>query len=85
MRVGTNNIGNYFPQRTRNVSNVAQKTNIQKTTKTLSVEQAITSKEKALFAKMYPQQKEEIMEYHYYQRNGSMAGVTVGSLFDRRG
>jgi len=85
MRVGTNTIGNYFPQRTRNISNIAQKANIQKTTKTLSVEETITSKEKALFAKLYPEQREEIMEYHYYQKNGAMAGVTLGSLFDRRG
>jgi hypothetical protein len=85
MRVNTNTIGNYFPQRTRNVSNVTRADNIQKTTKPQSLNQAISEKEKELFAKMYPQKKEEIMEYHYYQKNGVMSGVTVGSLLDRRG
>jgi hypothetical protein len=85
MRVNTNTIGNYFPQRTRNISNVTRTDNIQKTTKPQSLKQAISVKEKELFAKMYPQQREEIMEYHYYQKNGTMSGVTVGSLVDRRG
>ncbi len=85
MRVNTNSIGNYFPQRTRNVSNVARQANIQKTTTKNTIEQPISAKEKEMFVKMYPQQKSEIMEYHYYQKNGVMSGVTVGSLLDRRG
>ena len=85
MRVNTNSIGNYFPQRTRNVSNVARQANIQKTTTKNTIEQPISAKEKEMFVKMYPQQKSEIMDYHYYQKNGVMSGVTVGSLLDRRG
>ena len=80
MRVNTNSIGNYLPQQTRNVSNVARQERVQKT-----ISQPISVKEKEMFAKMYPQQKSEIMEYHYYQKNGKMSGVTVGSLLDRRG
>jgi len=85
MRVNTNSIGNYFPQRTRNVPNVARQENIQKTSTKNTIEQPISAKEKEMFVKMYPQQKSEIMEYHYYQKNGVMSGVTVGSLLDRRG
>ncbi len=90
MRVNTNTVGNYFPQRTRNISNVTRTDNIKKSIEinkieTKSTEQAISVKEKELFAKMYPKQKEEIMEYHYYNKNGAMSGVTVGSLLDRRG
>lgn len=85
MRVNTNTIGNYFPQRTRNVSNVTRTDNIQKMAETKSTEHAISVKEKELFAKMYPQQREEIMEYHYYNKKGTMSGITVGSLLDRRG
>lgn len=85
MRINTNSIGNYFTQQTRNVANVARSENIQKTTATKNSTQLISVKEKQMFAKMYPEQKLEIMEYHYYQKNGKMSGVTVGSLLDRRG
>ncbi len=85
MRVTTNSIGNYFPQLTKKVTNVSAKANVQKTSSNNSVEQILSQKEKEMFVKMYPQQKSEIMEYHYYQKNGVMSGVTVGSLFDRRG
>jgi hypothetical protein len=85
MRVTTNSIGNYFPQLTRKVANVAPKENVQKATQTESTQQLLSRKEKEMFVKMYPQQKSEIMEYHYYQKNGVMSGVTVGSLLDRRG
>jgi len=85
MRVTTNSIGNYFPQQTRNVANVSRSENVAKTTAKNSIEQPISNKEKEMFVKMYPKQKSEIMEYHYYQKNGVMSGVTVGSLLDRRG
>ena len=85
MRINTNSVGNYFQQQTRNISNVARQESVQKTTTKKLVEQPISGKEKEMFAKMYPQQKSEIMEYHYYQKNGVMSGVTVGSLLDRRG
>ena len=85
MRVTTNSIGNYFPQLTRKITNVAPKESVQKTSQTESTQQLLSQKEKEMFVKMYPQQKSEIMEYHYYQKNGVMSGVTVGSLLDRRG
>ena len=85
MRINTNSIGNYFTQQTRNSSNVARSENIQKTTSTKNIAQPISVKEKQMFAKMYPEKKSEIMDYHYYQKNGKMSGVTIGSLLDRRG
>jgi len=85
MTVNTNSIGNYLARQPRNISNVARKENIQKTDQTNSNEQLISNKEKEMFVKMYPQQKTEIMQYHYYQKNGVMSGVSVGSLIDRRG
>lgn len=79
MRIDTNTIGNYSsymkPVQMRPKMETA-----------VSVEPAkVTSEEKKYFANMYPENKAEIMDYHYYQRNGKMSGVSVGSLFDRRG
>ncbi len=85
MRINTNSIGNYFTQQTRSLSNVARSESIKKTEVTKTLSQPISVKEKQMFAKMYPEKKSEIMDYHYYQRNGKMSGVTVGSLLDRRG
>ena len=85
MTINTNSIGNYSPRQIRNVSNVVKSENVQKTKELTKNEQLISTKEKEMFAKMYPQQKSEIMQYHYYQKNGVMSGVTVGSLVDRRG
>ena len=45
---------------------------------------AISTEEKAFFINMYPEQKTEIQDYHFYQRSGKMSGVSVGSMFDRR-
>lgn len=45
----------------------------------------ITEQEKKYFAKLYPENKEELMNYHYYEKNGKLSGVKVGSLFDRKG
>lgn len=85
MIINTNSIGNYVARQARSISNVAQKESIPKTTQTSSTESLISAKEKEMFVKMYPDQKSEIMQYHYYQKNGVMSGVTLGSLLDRRG
>jgi hypothetical protein len=45
----------------------------------------ITKEEKNFFAQMYPEKKNEIVDYHYYQKSGQMSGVTLGSLFDKKG
>ncbi len=81
MRITTNPIGNYAPARVANkpAPQPAQQT------KAVSTETNISDKEKQFFANMYPDNKSEIMKYHFYQKNGRMSGVAVGSLFDRRG
>ena len=45
----------------------------------------ISQDEKNFFINKYPEQKSEIIDYHFYQKNGDMSGVKVGSLFDKRG
>jgi hypothetical protein len=45
----------------------------------------ISDEEKSFFAKMYPLNQNEIMDYHYYQRTGKPSGLVLGSLFDKKG
>ncbi len=79
MKIATNPIGNYSP--------VYKKAAIVKANNQTKVEESktITSNEKAFFSKMYPNNKEQIMEHHFYMKDGNMKGVAIGSLFDRRG
>lgn len=82
MRIDTNSIGNYSaylkPVQARPKVENAVAVEPTKVTN-------VTNEEKNFFVKMYPENRTEIMDYHFYQRNGKMAGVSVGSLFDRRG
>ena len=45
----------------------------------------ITEEEKQFFSGIYPDKKEAIMDYHFYQKDGRMSGVSLGTLIDRRG
>lgn len=81
MKISTNSIGNYKPV-------IAQRNNqVNKTqeTKKIKLDAKITNDEKTFFKKLYPQQEEEINKYHFYNKNGTKNGVSLGSLFDRRG
>jgi hypothetical protein len=81
MKISTNNIGNYSinqVQRTAQQKPVQQK-NIQQTKTELSAD------EKNFFIDRYPQKKDEIIDYHFYQKSGSMSGVKIGHLFDKKG
>lgn len=49
------------------------------------VAEKITKEEKEFFTELYPEKKNEIIDYHFYQKSGKLSGVTKGSLFDRRG
>lgn len=49
------------------------------------VQSHLTEQEKNYFAGLYPEKKDEIVNYHYYEKSGKMSGVKVGSLFDKRG
>lgn len=45
----------------------------------------ITDEEKKFFAEMYPEKKNEIINYQFYQRNGKVLSVAIGSTFDKKG
>jgi hypothetical protein len=80
MLISTNSIGNYAPRiQPKAASTLPQ---IDEAGKTF---EKINNDEKQFFAELYPEQKTEIFDYHFYQRSGKMAGVSVGSNIDRRG
>ena len=83
MKINANAIGNYSPYNIK-VNNVKPKQNISETNETKKTD-LISNEEKKFFTKIYPENKSEIMDYHYYKPSGRMSGVSVGSLFDRRG
>lgn len=76
MKVETNNIGNYSLGKLQNNSAKIGKA---------KTDDLITSDERRFFIDKYPQNKDEIVDYHFYKKNGGMSGVKVGSLFDKRG
>lgn len=79
MKISTNPVGNYTRPSMRTTESV-KKQEVQNSTAV-----KVTPDEKNFFAKLYPENKTEIMDYHYYGREGKMAGVSLGSLFDKRG
>ena len=81
MKIVTNAIGNYSPSNIKSTNNVIS---AQKSSETKDSSK-ITKEEKDFFKKLYPENKQEIIDYHFYQKSGKMAGVTVGSLIDKRG
>ncbi len=92
MKIVNNNAGNYSPLRNRTIDNSLNQLNkttssSQKIDKAQSTNKPdlITAKEKNFFVNKYPNKKDEIMDYHFYKRNGKMAGVKIGSLIDKRG
>ncbi|MGE5400391.1 MAG: hypothetical protein ACM3S2_08300 [Ignavibacteriales bacterium] len=81
--ISTNNIGNYGPGY---VKSVRQKPNVGETQQTaMPKNEKITNEEKNFFVNLYPESRKEIADYHFYQKSGKMSGVSVGSLFDKRG
>ena len=81
MKISTNNIGNYSINHIQKAvqQKAAQQKNILQKNTDLSAD------EKNFFIDRYPQKKDEIIDYHFYQKGGSMSGVKVGHLFDKRG
>lgn len=75
MKIAENIIGNYNLVRTAMINQSPK----------IVTENAVTKEEKAFFSSLYPGNKETIMDYHFYQRSGKLSGVSVGSIFDRRG
>jgi hypothetical protein len=89
MRIDMNPIGNYSPISVRNVNNNT-KTNAvtpkETTQKAVQAKQGtLTPEEKTFFANLYPENKSEVVDYHFYEKSGKLSGVKIGSLIDRRG
>ena len=80
MKISTNSFGNYNPIRANQTVNI-NKVEPQKNNDSLKV----TSEEKKFFTNMYPENKEQIDGYHFYNKDGDKKGVSLGSLFDKRG
>lgn len=89
MKITTNMIGNYSPQMISNPVKHAKQSGmegkIENKPAVKTQQNSLTSDEKNFFMDLYPQNKSEIIDYHFYQRSGKMSGVKVGSLFDKRG
>lgn len=81
MKISTNNIGNYVPRYVPEIQSKPQPTAVQAEAKA----EKITPDEKNFFIDLYPQNKTEIADYHFYQKSGKMSGLSLGSLFDKRG
>lgn len=79
MKISTNPVGNY----TRPMMRITPPVQKQETPTNSPVK--VTTDEKDFFAKLYPENKNEIIDYHFYGREGKMNGVSIGSLFDKRG
>ncbi len=80
MKISTNNIGNYsINSHAVTAQKAVQKKTVEKKNEDLSTE------EKRFFIDRYPQKKTEIIDYHFYQKSGTMSGVKVGQLFDKKG
>lgn len=80
MSLNFNSIGNYG---SRSINEQPKKVNIRKPEP--QTEAKIEKDEKIFFAKLYPDRKNEIMNYSFYERTGKMSGVSVGNNFDKRG
>ena len=86
MKISTNNIGNYsinHIQKAVQQKAIEQKSAEQKPVQPKNTD--LSADEKRFFIDRYPQKKDEIIDYHFYQKGGSMSGVKVGHLFDKKG
>jgi hypothetical protein len=83
MRITANTIGNYTPAY---ISNNKQLTESIDTSDQVNTQDTkINDEEKSFLINLYPENKNEIVDYYCYQRTGKMTGVSIGSLLDRRG
>ncbi len=84
MKISTNSFGNYKP-----INNLQKKSSakfeINNEIKKDVAEVKVTKEEKQFFAKLYPEDKDNIASYHFYNQQGDKKGVALGSLFDKRG
>ena len=80
MKITTNSFGNYKPV-TNQITRIPKPAELKKDHEIVK----ITKEEKSFFKDLYPNEKEKIDNYHFYNQNGNMNGVSLGSLFDKRG
>lgn len=88
MRIDTNSIGNYTPINVRNIERKQNLNDVSTSSQAKNVsspKENLSAEEKDFFAKLYPQNKSEIVDYHFYERSGKLSGVKIGSLIDKRG
>lgn len=89
MGITMNPVGNYVPNKITNTNRqakVKQNASAEINRKDIETKQeAILPEEKDFFSKLYPKNKSEIMDYHFYEKNGRLSGVKLGSLIDKRG
>jgi hypothetical protein len=81
MSLNLNSIGNYntFSPASKGANlSVSEK-------KATQNSENVSGAEKKFFAEMYPSNKNEIMRYSFYERNGRMNGISIGANLDRRG
>ncbi|MCS7052158.1 MAG: hypothetical protein NZM09_00340 [Ignavibacterium sp.] len=52
--------------------------------KSLNSNDVISKEEKQLFAELFPEKKNEVMSYNFYNRSGKITTAQIGSLIDRR-
>ncbi len=95
MGIGINAVGNYSPHSIANpVKNAKVKQSSAGNTaavtpntdkKAATMQDSLMPEEKDFFAKLYPDNKADVADYHFYERSGKLSGVKLGSLIDRRG
>jgi len=83
MKIENNIVGNYGPAINKNQALLNKPTG--EITEKIKDDTKLSQDEKKYFANLYPENVKEIMDYHFYERNGKMSGVKLGSMFDRRG
>lgn len=82
MKINATAAGNYNPFQ---IKNVAPKPKIDFVKELKETDPVINGDEKNFFTKLYPDNKNEIIDYHFYQKSGKMSGVALGTNLDRRG
>jgi hypothetical protein len=86
MKIDMNPVGNYSQINLINVNRQSKPIDTIARESTQGAKQvSLTPEEKTFFANMYPANKSEIVDYHFYEKSGKLSGVKIGSLFDRRG
>lgn len=88
MKISTNSIGNYGPAAGRSISSEQPKVkNSIPEEKQFQIDDntPLTNDEKGFFLKLYPNNTNEIKDYHFYEKSGKMSGVKLGSIINRRG